>query len=96
MTDLCKQINKFGKGIGHATRYRILEALMKGQKTVGDIAKMVDVSQPVASQHLKVLKESDLVLDTKVGKEVYYGINTEQTLTLLTALVKDLEKKKVK
>ena len=37
MTDLCKEINEFGKGIGNKSRYRILEALLKGRKTVGEL-----------------------------------------------------------
>ncbi len=94
MADLCGEINKFGKGIGHATRYRILEALMRGRKTVGELSLLVKVSQPVTSQHLKILKESGLVIDEKVGKEVFYTVNTEHTLKLLTALVSDLEKKR--
>ena len=41
MTDLCKEINEFGKGIGNKSRYRILEALLKGRKTVGELVGMV-------------------------------------------------------
>jgi ArsR family transcriptional regulator len=67
---------------------------MRGKKSVGEIATLVKVSQPVASQHLKILKENDLVLDQKIGKEVYYEINAEHTLKLLTALVSDIQKKK--
>lgn len=39
MTDLCREIAQMGKGIGNENRYRILEALMKGPRTVGQIAK---------------------------------------------------------
>lgn len=92
MSDLCKEINKFGKGIGNEARYRILQSLLKGSKTVSEIVASVQLSQPAVSQHLKTLKESNLVLDEKKGKEVYYCINTTYTLELLTSLVKDIQK----
>lgn len=92
MSDLCKEINKFGKGIGNETRYRILQNLIKGKKTVGELVSLTKLSQPAISQHLKTLKESNLVTDERQGQEVYYSLNAEYTLTLLTALVKDIEK----
>jgi ArsR family transcriptional regulator len=92
MTDLCDKINKFGKGIGNEHRYRILQLLIKGPRTVGEIVEAVGLSQPAVSQHLKTLKESELVIDERRGQEVYYSLNAEYTLSLLTALVKDMER----
>lgn len=94
MSDLCKEINKFGKSIGNEHRYRMLQALVKGPKTVGELVELIGLSQPAISQHLKTLKESDLVTDERHGQEVFYSLNTEHTLTLLTALVQDLERKR--
>lgn len=92
MSDLCKEINKFGKGIGNEHRYRMLQALIKGPRTVNELVDIIKLSQPAISQHLRTLKESDLVTDERKGQEVYYSLNTEHTLSLLTALVKDIEK----
>jgi ArsR family transcriptional regulator, arsenate/arsenite/antimonite-responsive transcriptional repressor len=92
MSDLCKEINKFGKGIGNAARYRIIEALLKGRKTVNELTRIVKLSQPAVSQHLKTLKACDLVIDERSGKEVFYAVNTEYTLKLLRALVGDMAK----
>jgi len=96
MTDLCKEINEFGKGIGNKSRYRILEALLQGRKTVGELVKIVKLSQPAVSQHLKTLKACDLVIDERSGKEVFYAVNAEYTLTLLHNLVNDMDKQKRK
>ncbi len=92
MTDLCKQINNFGKSIGNETRYRILQALVKGHKTVNELVASFNLTQPAISQHLKNLKHSNLVTDEKRGKEVYYTVNAEYTLKLLSALVGNMEK----
>jgi ArsR family transcriptional regulator len=94
MSDLCKEINKFGKGVGNAARYRIIEALIKGRKTVGELTRIVKLSQPAVSQHLKTLKACDLVIDERSGKEVFYAVNTEYTLKLLKTLISDMNKQK--
>lgn len=94
MSDLCNEIEKLGKGIGNANRYRILEVLMKGPQTVSHIVKKVGLSQPAVSQHLKALKEYSLVTDSKEGQEVYYSINVAYTTKLLTSLVSNLNKQK--
>jgi ArsR family transcriptional regulator len=96
MSDLCNEINKFGKGIGNAARYRIIEALIKEPKTVNELTRIVKLSQPAVSQHLKTLKACDLVIDERRGKEVFYTVNTEYTLTLLMSLVNDMNKQKKK
>jgi ArsR family transcriptional regulator len=92
MADLCADINKFGKGLGNASRYRIVEALLKGRKTVGELVTIVKLSQPAVSQHLKVLRESDLVVDERRGQEVFYAVNAEHMLELLKKLTKNVQK----
>jgi ArsR family transcriptional regulator len=91
MADLCDKVNKFGKGIGNEHRYHILEALMKGERTVGELVAIIKLSQPAISQHLKVLKECYLVTDEKRGQEVYYTLNVAHTLGLLTSLVHEMK-----
>ncbi len=92
MSDLCDDIQKLGKGVSNAARYRILEALAGGPKTVGDLVKVAQMSQPAVSQHLKTLKGCNLVGDEKKGQEVYYSLNTEYTLKILKAFVVNLSK----
>jgi ArsR family transcriptional regulator len=94
MTDLCKEINEFGKGIGNENRYRILQALLKGQKTVGELVQIVKLSQPAVSQHLKTLKGNGLVVDERRGQEVFYSVNTEYLLGLLKNLSDQVKKEK--
>ena len=86
MTDFCKEINEFGKGIGNKSRYRIIEALLKGRKTVGELVRIVKLSQPAVSQHLKTLKGNGLVIDERCGQEVFYSVNTDYLLGLLKNL----------
>jgi DNA-binding transcriptional ArsR family regulator len=92
MSDLCDEIQKLGKGISNAARYYILESLVSGPKTVGELVKIANLSQPAVSQHLKTLKACNLVEDEKKGQEVYYSLNTEYTLKILKSFLTNLSK----
>lgn len=94
MTDLCKEIAQMGRGLGNENRYRILEVLMRGPRTVGEIAAKTTLAQPAVSQHLKVLKEADLVSDERQGQEVYYAINIAYMAKLLKKLAESVEQGK--
>ncbi len=90
MGSLCSEIEKFGKGVGSVPRYRIVEALFSGPKTVGALALKTKLSQPLVSQHLRVLKESDIVSDERVGQEVIYTLNAAYLVVLLKKLTEEL------
>lgn len=96
MTDLCGEIEKFGKGVGSTSRYRIIEALFSGPLTVGDIVRTVKQSQPAVSQHLKTLKSCSIVEDERRGQEVYYSLNSKYVLTLLKNLTAEMKKDKTR
>jgi DNA-binding transcriptional ArsR family regulator len=57
------------------TRRAIFERLVDGPKAVGQLAEGLPVSRPAVSQHLKVLKEADLVVDRAVGTRRVYQLN---------------------
>lgn len=92
MSELCTEIEKLGKGIGNANRYRILESLMKGPRTVNEIVHAVGLPQPSVSQNLKVLKSADLVVDERKGQEVVYTLNVRHMTSLLQKLAVGLKK----
>lgn len=96
MGELCDEIEKFGKGIGNASRYKIVEALLKGKKTVGELVAIVGLSQPAISQHLKTLKHSSIVTHKRVGQEVFYSINSDYVLTLLKDLALRVQEQKTR
>lgn len=92
MSPLQKEMEKLGKGISNSNRYRILEVLMRGSRTVGEVAASVRLPQPAVSQNLKVLKASSLVIDERRGKEVYYSVNVAYMAKLLQKLTQDVER----
>jgi DNA-binding transcriptional ArsR family regulator len=96
MSDLCNEIEKLGKGIGNASRYKIVEALFNEPKTVTQLVKAVKISQSGVSQHLKTLKLCNIVINERKGQEVYYRLNAEYTLKLLKSLTDRIKQQKKK
>lgn len=87
MPGLREEIENLGKGIGNANRYRVLEAMMKGPKTVGEIVTIVHLTQPNVSQNLKILKAANLVKSERKGQAILYSVNVAYMASLLKQLV---------
>ncbi len=63
--------------LGDATRRSIFERLAEGPSSVGELAAELPVSRPAVSQHLKVLKDADLVIDRADGNRRIYQLNPD-------------------
>jgi len=63
--------------LGHPLRQDILKALGVAPASVRELTDQMPVSQPVMSQHLKVLRQAGLVSLTPQGKKNIYTIDTE-------------------
>ena len=61
--------------LGDTTRRTIFEQLVEHPRSVGELARVLPVSRPAVSQHLKVLKDARLVVDTKAGKQRIYRVD---------------------
>ena len=64
------------KALSDPIRREILELLKFGKLSAGEIAEKFPVSGAAISKHLSVLKEADLIRDTREGKFIYYELNT--------------------
>ena len=69
-------IQKTLKALSDPIRRDILEMLKAGRLSAGEISERFSVSAAAISKHLTVLKEADLIRDTREGKYIYYEINT--------------------
>jgi DNA-binding transcriptional ArsR family regulator len=63
--------------LGDATRRAILARLLSGPLPVGELARNFSVSRPAISQHLRVLKQANLVTDRAAGTRRVYALNPE-------------------
>ena len=64
------------RALADPTRREILILLRQGRMSAGDIVAHFDVTGASISRHLSVLKEADLIRDTREGKFIFYDLNT--------------------
>lgn len=82
-------INKTLKAVSDPVRREILNILKNERMAAGDIVNHFDITGAAISRHLSILKEADLIRDTKDGKYIYYELNTsvfEDVLTWISSL----------
>ncbi len=67
---------QFFSALGDPTRQKILLVFEADEEIcVNEIARLFRLSRPAISHHLKVLRNAELLLCEKRGKEVYYRVN---------------------
>lgn len=80
------------KALSDSTRRDILEMLKKGKMSAGEICEKFEITDAAISRHLSVLKDADLVRDTREGKFIYYELNAsvlEEIMLWITSLKGD-------
>lgn len=78
------------KALAHPLRWRMLSALVPGERNVGEIEAATGISQPGLSQQLGVLRKAGLVATRKEAKLVFYSLSNTQiegALARIAALV---------
>ncbi len=75
---------QFFRALAHPTRIRILETLIKGDRSVQELQEALDLEQPVVSQQLAVLRNQGIVTSAKQGLSVRYALRDPAIEELLT------------
>ena len=78
------------KALSDPIRREILNLLKDGRLSAGEICDHFSVTGASISRHLSVLKEADLIRDTREGKFIYYDLNAS-VLEEILLWVKDLK-----
>lgn len=63
------------KALSDPVRRQILELLKKGPLSAGDIGLHFDMTGATISYHLKILKQADLVFESREKNFIYYQLN---------------------
>ncbi|USP55788.1 Transcriptional repressor SdpR (plasmid) [Bacillus thuringiensis] len=80
-------MNDLFKALADPTRRKILDLLKERDLTSGEIASHFNMSKPSISQHLNILKQSNLVKNRKEGKYIFYSLNTTVVQDILNWLI---------
>src|SRR5258705_7524372 len=78
MTDQDRQLD----ALGDPTRRAVLRLLRDGPRPVVDIAREFPISRPAISQHLRILKDAGLVIDSPVATRRLYELNPDAFVSL--------------
>ena len=78
------------KALSDPIRREILNLLKKGRLSAGEISGHFSVTDASISRHLSVLKDADLIRDTREGKFIFYELNTS-VLEEIMLWVKELK-----
>ena len=78
------------KALSAPIRREILNLLKKGRMSAGEICEHFELTDASISRHLSVLKEADLVRDTREGKFIIYELNAS-VLEEILLWVRDLK-----
>ena len=64
------------RALADPIRREILSILKEKSLSAGEIVEKFDVTNASISRHLSILKEAELIRDTRKGKFIYYELNT--------------------
>ncbi len=77
--NICSAISK-------PNRILLLYAIEEKPRNVNGLAEAVEISQPAASRHLKVLKERGLIQANRAGSSVIYTLTDDRLIQALDLL----------
>jgi ArsR family transcriptional regulator len=74
------------KALANETRLAIVWLLRDGESNVNDLASQLDVSLSNISQHLRILRDRDILVARKAGNQVFYSLNDRRILRIVETL----------
>ena len=74
------------KALANLNRLKIVTLLNEHELSVGQLEKMVDLSQSALSQHLAVLRKSQIVKTRRIAQTIYYKLDNNLVGQILKLL----------
>jgi len=78
MKKSAKHASALMKTLGHQGRLMILCQLATGEKSVGELSRLLDIAQSPLSQHLSRMRSEGLVMPRRSAQTVYYSLNSDE------------------
>jgi DNA-binding transcriptional ArsR family regulator len=72
-----ERVAELFKALGTVSRLRILTSLARGEGSVSSLVEATGLSQPLVSQHLRVLRSINLVTVSRSGREAFYALTDD-------------------
>lgn len=72
--------------LAHPHRLRMIQMLLQGQYTVGDLADACELPSAMASEHLRLMQRCGFLTSEKDGRKVYYRVAEPQLASILKCI----------
>ena len=86
LMEQARRASDFLKAFSHQARLVILCLLSEGEKTVGELAQILNLRQPAVSQQLARLRADGLVETRRNGKNMYYSLARPEVREIIAVL----------
>jgi DNA-binding transcriptional ArsR family regulator len=83
MADAAGKASELMKTLGHKDRLMVLCHLSSGEKSVGELAGLLDISQSPLSQHLARMRKEELVTTRRDAQTIYYSIASPEAASMV-------------
>jgi len=88
MQDAADRASALLKTLGHPGRLMILCNLAEGERSVGDLADELEITQSALSQHLARMRSEGLVETRRDSQNVFYSVTDGEIRALIKSLYK--------
>lgn len=84
--DALEQAAECLKTLAHPHRLRMIQMLLRGQYTVGELAEACGIASHMASEHLRLMQRCGLLSPKKDGRKAYYQIAEPHLANIMTCI----------
>jgi ArsR family transcriptional regulator, zinc-responsive transcriptional repressor len=84
--DALEQAAECLKTLAHPHRLRIIQMLLRGRYTVGELAEACGIPSHMASEHLRLMQRSGFLTSEKDGRKAYYQIAEPHLANILACV----------
>lgn len=86
MQKAADQASTLMKTLGHRGRLMVLCQLATGEKSVGELAELLDIQQSPLSQHLSRMRQEGLVATRRDAQTIYYSLKSDEAGKVIECL----------
>jgi DNA-binding transcriptional ArsR family regulator len=90
-SDEAREVARVMSALATPSRVRILGRLREGPCPVGELAAAVEMEQPAVSHQLRILRDLGLVVGSRSGRQVIYGLHDSHVAALLDEALRHVE-----
>ena len=78
------------KAVAHPVRLQIVNILMSGERSVGELVKTLGTKQSLTSQQLSILKSRGVLRSRRNGNVVYYSLENSGVKNIMASILSEL------